>query len=77
MLFIHSATSRSIFEQMKGRGVRVNNDDDLKAVTPDARTKDHFIIVDAVGVCEQDKTDSACMEKKRTVSCEKLLQAVA
>jgi len=67
----------NFFEQMKGRGVRVINDDDLKAVTPDARAKDHFIIVDAVGVCEQDKTDSRPMEKKRNVSFEKLLQAVA
>jgi type I restriction enzyme, R subunit len=77
VLFMRSVKSRSFFEQMKGRGVRVINDDDLKAVTPDARTKDHFIIVDAVGVCEQDKTDSRPMEKKRNVSFEKLLQAVS
>ncbi len=77
VLFMRSVKSRSFFEQMKGRGVRVINDDDLKAVTPDARAKDHFIIVDAVGVCEQDKTDSRPMEKKRTVSFEKLLQAVS
>ena len=43
------------FEQMKGRGVRVISDDDLKAVTPDAKAKDHFIIVDAVGVCERTR----------------------
>jgi type I restriction enzyme R subunit len=77
VLFMRSVKSRSFFEQMKGRGVRVINDDDLKAVTPDARTKDHFIIVDAVGVCEQDKTDSRPMEKKRNVSFEKLLQAIS
>jgi type I restriction enzyme, R subunit len=57
--------------------VRVINDDDLKAVTPDAKAKDHFIIVDAVGVCEQDKTDSRPMEKKRNVSFEKLLQSIS
>ena len=39
--------------------------------------KTHFVIVDAVGVCEQDKTDSRPMERKRSVSLEKLLQAVA
>ncbi|MEK6700178.1 MAG: DEAD/DEAH box helicase family protein, partial [Nitrospirota bacterium] len=39
VLFMRSVKSRSFFEQMKGRGVRVINDDDLKAVTPDARTK--------------------------------------
>jgi type I site-specific restriction endonuclease len=68
---------RSFFEQMKGRGVRVINDTDLLAVTPDAVAKTHFVIVDAVGVCEQDKTDSRPLEKKPTVSLEKLLQAVA
>ncbi len=77
VLFMRSVKSRSFFEQMKGRGVRVINDDDLRAVTPDAKAKDHFIIVDAVGVCEQDKTDSRPMEKKRTVSFEKLLQSVS
>ncbi|HAG51255.1 MAG TPA: type III restriction endonuclease subunit R, partial [Deltaproteobacteria bacterium] len=69
--------SRSFFEQMKGRGVRVINPNDLQSVTPDANAKTHFIIVDAVGVCEQDKTDSRPMEKKPSISLEKLLQAVA
>jgi len=58
VMFMRSVKSRSFFEQMKGRGVRVINKDDLKSVTPDAKAKDHYIIVDAVGVCERDKTDS-------------------
>jgi type I restriction enzyme R subunit len=33
--------------------------------------------VDAVGVCEQDKTDARPMEKKPSVTFDKLLQAVA
>ena len=53
------------------------NADDLKSVTPDAIAKDHFVVVDAVGVCEQDLTDSSPMEQKPGVSFEKLLQAVA
>jgi type I restriction enzyme, R subunit len=77
VVFMRSVKSRSFFEQMKGRGVRVIKNDDLKAVTPDAQAKDHFVIVDAVGVCEQDKTDSKPMEKKPAVSFEKLLQAVS
>ena len=77
VFFMRAVKSRSFFEQMKGRGVRVIHPDDLKAVTPDAVTKDHFVIVDAVGVCEQDKTDARPMEKKPSVSFEKLLQAVA
>ena len=77
VVFMRSVKSRSFFEQMKGRGVRVIRNDDLRAVTPDALAKDHFVIVDAVGVCEQDKTDSKPMEKKPAVSFEKLLQAVS
>ena len=77
VLFMRAVKSRTFFEQMKGRGVRIIKADDLKSVTPDAVSKDHFVIVDAVGVCEQDKTDARPMEKKPSVSFDKLLQAVA
>ncbi|MFZ3091187.1 MAG: type I restriction-modification enzyme R subunit C-terminal domain-containing protein [Nitrospirota bacterium] len=77
VFFMRNIKSRSFFEQMKGRGVRVINPNDLQSVTPDAKAKTHFIIVDAVGVCEQDKTDSRPMEKRPSVPLEKLLQAVA
>ena len=77
VMFMRAVKSRSFFEQMKGRGVRVMNTDDLKSVTPDAIAKDHFVVVDAVGVCERDMTDSRPMEQNPTVSFEKLMQAVA
>lgn len=77
VFFMRAVKSRSFFEQMKGRGVRVIQPDDLKAVTPDAGVKDHFVIIDAVGICEHDMTDAKPMEKKPSVSFEKLLQAVA
>jgi type I restriction enzyme R subunit len=77
ILFLRAVKSRTFFEQMKGRGVRVISEDDLRSVTPDAKGKDHFLIIDAVGVCEQDKTDSRPMDQKKSVSFEKLLQAVA
>jgi type I restriction enzyme R subunit len=77
VMFMRAVKSRSFFEQMKGRGVRIINSNDLQSVTPDAKVKDHFIIVDCVGVCELDKTDSRPMERKPTVSFEKLLQAVS
>lgn len=77
VFFMRSVKSRTFFEQMKGRGVRVISDTDLQAVTPNVKSKDHFIIVDAVGVCEGDKTDSRPLERKPTVSFEKLLQRVA
>ena len=52
VFFMRGVKSRTYFEQMKGRGVRVINPTDLQQVTPDARIKDHFVIVDAVGVTE-------------------------
>ena len=62
---------------MKGRGVRVISDTDFQAVTPDANTKTHFVIVDAVGVCERDKTDSRPLEQKPSVPLEKLMEHIA
>jgi type I restriction enzyme R subunit len=77
VMFIRAVRSRNFFEQMKGRGVRVINDTDFQAVTPDARSKTHFVIVDCVGVCEQELTDARPLERQPTISFEKLLQAVA
>ncbi len=77
VMFMRAVKSRNFFEQMKGRGVRVINDTDFQAVTPDAKSKDHFVIVDCVGVCEQELTDSRPLERQPTVALEKLLQAVA
>ena len=77
VMFMRSVKSRNFFEQMKGRGVRICDPTDLQAVTPDAVSKTHFVIVDCVGVCERDKTDSAPMDAKKSVPFDKLLQAVA
>ncbi|MFA7280493.1 MAG: type I restriction-modification enzyme R subunit C-terminal domain-containing protein [Sterolibacterium sp.] len=78
VVFLRSVKSRSFFEQMKGRGVRVIERADLRAVNPGEHVvKDHFVIVDAVGVCERDKTDSRPMDQKKAVPFDKLLQAVA
>ena len=43
----------------------------------DARAKTHFVIVDAVGVCESDKTDSRPLERQPTANFRKLLLGVA
>ena len=77
VMFMRSVKSRSFFEQMKGRGVRVISDTDFQSVTPDAKTKTHFVIVDAVGVCERDKTDSRPLEQKPSVPLEKLFEHIA
>lgn len=77
VMFMRAVKSRNFFEQMKGRGVRVIGDNDFQAVTPDAKAKTHFVIVDCVGVCEQELSDTKPLERKRTVPFEALLQAVA
>jgi len=77
VMFMRAVKSRNFFEQMKGRGVRVIGKNDFQAVTPDAKAKTHFVIVDCVGVCEQELSDTKPLERKRTVPFEALLQAVA
>jgi type I restriction enzyme, R subunit len=78
LLFLRDVRSRVYFEQMKGRGTRVLTPTDLQAVSgADARAKTHFVTVDAVGVCESDKTDSRPLEKQPTVKFDKLLLGVA
>ena len=77
VFFMRSVRSRGFFEQMKGRGVRVIPETEMEQVNPGIKRKTRFVIVDAVGVCEQDLTDSRPLEKKRTVTFDKLLDAIA
>ena len=77
LLFMRDVKSRVYFEQMKGRGTRVISTTDLKAVTPDVDHKTHFVVVDAVGVTESDKTDSRPLERKKSVPFDKLVQSIA
>jgi type I restriction enzyme R subunit len=77
LLFMRDVRSSVYFDQMKGRGTRVISPTDFKAVTPDADHKTHFVIVDAVGVCETDKTETRPLERKPTVAFGKLIVGVA
>ncbi|WP_411847433.1 DEAD/DEAH box helicase family protein [Roseibacillus persicicus] len=77
LLFLRDVRSQLYFEQMKGRGTRTIDATDLAIVTPDAGSKTRFVLVDAVGVTESDKTDSRPLERKPTVPFDKLLQSVA
>lgn len=77
LLFMRNVKSAGYFEQMKGRGVRVVDSDTLRSVTPDAKQKTHFVIVDAVGVCQQDKTESKPLDRKPKMKFEAVLQMVA
>ena len=77
VMFLRQVRSRNLFEQMKGRGVRVINDTDFQAVTPDGGSKSRFVIVDCVGVTEQELSDTYPLERRPTVPLEKLFQAVS
>ena len=77
VMFMRAVKSRVYFEQMKGRGVRIIDRDELQAVTPDAPAKTHFVIVDCVGVCEKDLSDTQPLERKPSASFKSLLEHVA
>ena len=77
VFFMRNVRSRSFFEQMKGRGVRTISATDFNAVTPDARNKDRFVIIDAVGVTETELSDSYTLDRKPTVPFDKLLDRVS
>lgn len=78
LIFMRDVRSKNYFEQMKGRGTRTLNKDDLQKVTPSAtENKDHFVIVDAVGVTKSKKTETRTLERKPTVSMKELMLNVA
>ena len=77
VIFMRNVHSRVLFEQMKGRGARVINPNELRAVTPDAPAKTHFLVVDCVGVTEQMLSDTKVLEKAPSVSLKALLDHVA
>jgi type I restriction enzyme, R subunit len=77
LIFMRDVKSIGYFEQMKGRGTRTISSTDFKAVTLDADNKTHFVIVDAVGVCDSLKTDTRPLDRKKSASFEELLKSVA
>ncbi|MFO0916664.1 MAG: type I restriction-modification enzyme R subunit C-terminal domain-containing protein [Pirellulales bacterium] len=77
LLFMRNIRSLSYFEQMKGRGCRVIDTDTLQSVTPDAKHKTHFVIVDAVGVCEEERSSTKPLDRKPSVPLDKIMELVA
>ncbi|MEI8368120.1 MAG: DEAD/DEAH box helicase family protein [Planctomycetia bacterium] len=73
LVFMRNVKSLGYFEQMKGRGCRVVSADELQKVTPDAKVKDHFVIVDCVGVCEEEKSATKPLDREPTVPLDTLL----
>lgn len=77
LLFMRDVKSRNYFEQMKGRGTRTLDLDDLRKVTPSATSaKTHYVIVDAIGVTKSLKTASQPLITKPTVPLKDLAMGV-
>ena len=77
LLFMRDVRSRNYFEQMKGRGTRTLDHDDLKKVSPSAVSgKTHYVIVDAVGVTKSLKTASQPLITKPSVPLKDLAMSV-
>ena len=77
VFFMRNVQSRSFYEQMKGRGVRVISPTDFNAVTPDAPNKDRFVIVDAVGVTDSEMSDSYTLNREPTIPFGRLLRHIS
>jgi type I restriction enzyme R subunit len=77
LLFMRSVKSRTYFEQMVGRGVRIIDDTDFQDVTDDAQHKDRFIVVDAVGITDTDLMETLIpLERKPSASLKDLMKLV-
>jgi type I restriction enzyme, R subunit len=83
LLVLRMVKSRALWEQMKGRGVRKIDPNEFWAVTPGAReegaVKDHFVIVDCVGLTDEDRAwaETKPLDRKPTVPLKSLLQDVS
>jgi type I restriction enzyme R subunit len=77
LLFMRSVKSRTYFEQMIGRGVRIIDDTDFQSVTDDAEHKDRFVVVDAIGVSETDLVETLLpLDRKPSASLKDLMKMV-
>ncbi|MFK0193937.1 DEAD/DEAH box helicase family protein [Kitasatospora sp. NPDC090308] len=78
VIFLREVRSAVLFEQMKGRGARTIPATELREVTPDSDErvrKDHFVLVDAVGVTDSPLVDARPLVPagERQISLAKLL----
>ena len=78
LLFMRDVRSKNYYEQMKGRGTRTIDLEELRKVSPSAKTnKDHFVIFDAVGVTKSVKSEGRTLERQPSVSLKDLLMRLA
>lgn len=77
LVFMRDVKSRSYYEQMKGRGTRTVSIEDMLRVNTTAKfNKDHFVIVDAIGVEQSQKTDSRPLERAPGLSLKDVMNNI-
>ncbi len=77
VFFMRAIKSRTLFEQMKGRGARTVSPTELQNVTGDATTKDRFVLIDAVGMNPDDLNETKPLERKRYETLKSLMEKIA
>lgn len=78
--FMRDVRSGVLYIQMVGRGCRSVSDDKLRTVTPNADTKENFVLLDAVGVSQSEKSiPNACENgnDKKPMRLADLLERIA
>jgi len=75
VVFLRVVRSKALFEQMKGRAVRVMADADFQAISPDSGSKTQFVLIDCVGVMEAVKGDPP-LDRDPSVPFKKILELV-
>jgi type I restriction enzyme R subunit len=73
VFFMRDVRSPQYFEQMKGRGARTIPSADFQAVTPDAKQKTRFVLIDAIGATEHEFVEPP-LNREKSVSLQKLLE---
>jgi type I restriction enzyme R subunit len=76
VMFMRDVCLETTYLQMKGRGVRIIGDVELRNVTPNAVSKDYFFLVDAVGVTENEKLHFISSAGEKFLSLEDLLEQI-
>ncbi|MFJ3807902.1 DEAD/DEAH box helicase family protein [Streptomyces sp. NPDC090073] len=81
VIFLRDVKSAAYYEQMRGRGSRTVDPSELRAVTPDVDEKTRFVVVDAVGVSESHKRETAAVVEEadptKRIALKKLLAKTA
>ena len=77
VVFLRMVKSRLLFEQMKGRGVRICPATTMQHIAGEPVHKTHFVVVDCVGVTEQDwLAESQPLEQQPGVPLRTLLERI-